>query len=292
MEEMLSAPRDSWNFVFWSTLVLELLGRAALSRISPALLADHDNWNHLYYALGHEPKAKKFTPKSIAAAQVFERVGDIYPEFTPELKGFCLGHANRRNSDLHSGEGVFDGLKSSAWLPNFYKSCEVLLNTGGVTLERFTGAAEAKVASQIMKAASDDSAKAVAGTISAHKTVWEGKDAKEKTKLGGQAALWARRGVGHVVQCPACKCSAILTGEPIASPIKTIKEDEITETQEQLPNKFECIGCGMKITGLSQLSAAGLGDAFKSTQVYDAAEYYATEDRTPDYDDDNNEPMG
>jgi len=129
-------------------------------------------------------------------------------------------------------------------------------------------------------------------TISAHKTVWERKDAAEKKKLMGQAALWARRGVGHVVQCPSCNCSAILIGEPIASPVKTIKGDEITETQEQLPNKFECIGCGMKITGLSQLAAAGLGDAFKSTQVYDAAEYYSPEDRTPDYDDDNNEPFG
>jgi len=48
----------------------------------------------------------------------------------------------------------------------------------------------------------------------------------------------------------------------------------------------------MKITCLSQLAATGLGDAFQSTQVYDAAEYYSPEDRMPDYDDDNNEPVG
>jgi len=37
-EQMLSNPRESWQFAFWSSLALELLARAALASVSPALL--------------------------------------------------------------------------------------------------------------------------------------------------------------------------------------------------------------------------------------------------------------
>jgi hypothetical protein len=47
----------------------------------------------------------------------------------------------------------------------------------------------------------------------------------------------------------------------------------------------------MKIAGLSQLSACGLGDTYKRTITYDAADYYKPADNHPDYEDDNNEPV-
>ncbi len=46
-----------------------------------------------------------------------------------------------------------------------------------------------------------------------------------------------------------------LTENRLPLPHKTIKEDEITETQEYLPTQFECIACGLKIFGLSRLNA-------------------------------------
>src|SRR2546421_295754 len=72
-EEMHRCERDDWRFAFWSTLSLELLARAALAHISPVLLADvrSDSWRHLFYALGHAPKAAKFVPKSIDISEVF-----------------------------------------------------------------------------------------------------------------------------------------------------------------------------------------------------------------------------
>ena len=41
-----------------------------------------------------------------------------------------------------------------------------------------------------------------------------------------------------------------------------------------LPSAFECIACGLKISGLSKLSACGLGDAFTSTTRMTPAEYF------------------
>ena len=66
--------------------------------------------------------------------------------------------------------------------------------------------------------------------------------------------------------------------------------DLIIETQDYLPVKFECIACKLKISGLSQLSACGLGNVFKHTSTYDAANYYAPQDDYDGYEDDNNEP--
>ena len=290
VEEMLSIPRDDWRFLFWSTLSLELLARSALSNISPALLADQKDWNNLLYSLGFQPHAKKFIPKSMDITAVFSRLQELLPDFTPELEGFCSGHLSKRNEELHSGLTPLIGVSSSSWLPNYYKASGALLESLGSSIEKHFGKEEAKVAEALVNAADDESAKAVAKSINAHKVVWEDKAEKEKKKLKTQSNTWATRHEGHRVICPSCGCDALVTGTAISAPIKTIKEDEITETQQYLPNKFECIGCGLKISGLSQLNAAGLGDAYKATFVYDAAEYYAPEDEYPEWEPDFNEP--
>lgn len=41
----------------------------------------------------------------------------------------------------------------------------------------------------------------------------------------------------------------------------------------------------------ARLAASGLGDPFKKTLTYDAADYYKPEDDASGYEDDNNEPM-
>ena len=43
--------------------------------------------------------------------------------------------------------------------------------------------------------------------------------------------------------------------------------------------------------GSLALAASGLGDPFKKTSTYDAADYYKPEDDMSGYEDDNNEPV-
>ena len=51
IQEMQSFETRDWQFAFWSALALELLARAALSSISPTLLADAAaDWNNVYRA--------------------------------------------------------------------------------------------------------------------------------------------------------------------------------------------------------------------------------------------------
>lgn len=283
---------DEWEYALWSSLALEFLARAALANVSPALLAETDNknWTSLYHALGFSPNEERYSPKSISISDVFQRLTAILPEFTKELESFGKLHTGRRNSELHSGELAFDGIRSSVWQPRFYQTCAVLLASMGMTLRDFLGEDEANVAAQLIAAAADDSAKAVKGEVEAHKKVWSAKDEVIRNQLSTQAAIWATRQVGHRVKCPACMSQSLVVGEPVAAPARKLIDDEITETQAHLPNRFECIACGLKLTGLSRLAAVGLGDRYKKTNVYDAAEYYAPDDDLAGYEDDNNEP--
>lgn len=278
---MCSHSKDSWEYAFWSTLVLELLGRASLSNVSPTLLADAKDWNNIYSALGHAPKAQKFIPKSIDISSVFTRLKEVISGFTTDNVSFSILHMSRRNSELHSADAPFDSIKNSAWLPSFYQTSEILLISMGESLELLIGKPEAKIAKKMIAAANDDSAKIIAKTVNGYKVVWESNNELMKKKLSEQASAWATKQNGHRVKCPSCESDALVTGEASAAPIKTIKDDLITEKQEYMPNKFECIACGLKVTGLSHLSACGLNGTFTATHTYDAVDYY-----TPIHDDD------
>jgi hypothetical protein len=54
IERMQHEPSDGSEHALWSSLALELLARAALSNVSPALLADTSerSWQHLFHSLG------------------------------------------------------------------------------------------------------------------------------------------------------------------------------------------------------------------------------------------------
>ena len=291
-EIMLSFPHADWQFAVWSTLTPELLSRAALSRFSPTLVADSkQSWDNLLFALNIPPKTKNFIPRSVDISEALRRLQELLQDFTPELESFCRKHMSLRNEELHSGATPFMGVKLTSWLPTYYRAFDVLLRSMDDSLERFLGSAEAKVARDMIAAARDQSAKSIRKTINAHREVWNNKSDVDKELLGQQSSTWATRQDGHRVTCPACNCNAILDGSAIVPPRRTIGEDEITEKQEFLPSRFECVACGLKVSGLPQLSAAGLGDTYNATFTYDANEYYASQlyDAYGGYGDDFNE---
>lgn len=289
-EEMSKHSPDDWRFALWSSLTLEFLARAVIASRSPALLADPRERDNLFYALGHTPTAKKFVPRSIDTRTVLASLRELVPTFTSELEGFSAQHFARRNEELHSAGLPFDGGHAS-WLPMYYEACSVLLKVLGKTLAFLLGTSEATAARKMIAASKSESAKAVLKTIATHKKQWTSLSGPEHTKLRQQATAWATRHAGHRVQCPSCASTALVTGVPIAAPSKNLKEDIIVETQQYLPATFECVACKLKISGLSRLTASGLGSPYKATFSFDAAEYYRPDDDDEFYgfDDDNNE---
>ena len=291
-EEMFTHTPDDWRFVLWSTLALELLARAALSSISPALLADAKDWNNVYFAFGHEPRSRKFVPKSIDITSVFARLQSSHFALDPRLESFGVLHMQRRNEEVHSGGSPLSDIKSSTWLPTFYETCKALLQGMGESLGSMFDSATVTSAEQMITAARDESAKAVRGTIVGHKTVWDQKEEAEQDRLRAQASVWAARHLGHRVECPACGSDALVTGVPTAPAVRTLEDDNVVERQAYVPTRFECVACTLKINALPQLHAADLADTYTSTTKYDASEYYAPEsDEWEGYEPDNNEPL-
>ena len=177
VEKMLATSRDDWDFALWSSQALEFLMRAALADYGAALLADTsgDDVSHLLNAMGIQPKAKKYIPKSVATSDVINRLELIIPEFTSELAGFCRRHTSLRNAELHSAQLAFDGVKHSTWLPIFYKTCKVLLINLGRNLPDLFPHDECDTAEKLIAVIADEAANAVKATIDAHRTVWKDK---------------------------------------------------------------------------------------------------------------------
>ena len=48
----------------------------------------------------------------------------------------------------------------------------------------------------------------------------------------------------------------------------------VIQRQSRIPSSFECIACGLRISGLSKLSACNLGDSFHEKSTYSPAEFF------------------
>lgn len=273
-ESMSENDDTAWKFGLWSALTLEMLVRSAVASISPALLADGQDWANVLYGLGGQPKRPKFVPKSATITELLGRAEDLIPNFSREHSNFCASHFSRRNSEVHTGSYPFENLGSSSWLPMFYSVCEVLLAGIGATLESLFGTDGAKIARENIEALRDETAKSVNGTINAHKTVWEQKNDEERELAKSQAETASLRHYGHRVDCPACCSTALLQGSPSGEAKRSVDGDGISERQVMRPETFSCIACGLKISGFSKLLAAGMGSTYISTSHYDPVDYF------------------
>lgn len=272
VDQMESVTVDDWRYGLWSSLAIEFLGRAALSHISPVLLADGDNWRNSAFAIGLAPTTKKFRPISIPIAEVVKRLEELIPEFGREHADFCAIHANRRNEELHTGSLSFSGLGTSLWLADFYGTCQILLESMGRNIsELFSNPSEVI---EIIDSKSDETAKAVNKDISAYRQVWQNLEQKERERLKDRSSTMVSRRLGHVVDCPACLSRALLSGSPSGAVSTSIDDGEVVQKQTMMPTSFECKACGLKIDGLSKLSACNLGDAFTGTTTISPSEYF------------------
>lgn len=273
-EVMFEHQDNNWQFGLWSAFVVEMLVRATVANVSPVLLADSKDWNNLLHALEQPTKKQKFVAKSASITELIQRVEDLVDGFTREHSNFCASQVARRNSEVHSGNMPFEYLGTSSWLPSFFTVSQILANEISESLESLFGNEVAEQAKEEISALKDDTANAVKGTITAHKTVWSDKTPEEQEQARKQADTVSLRHYGHRVNCPACGSTALLHGKSAGEAKKEVSDDGIIERQVMRPETFQCVACGLKINGYSKLRAADLGDTYISTSHYDAIEYF------------------
>ena len=287
IDRALNEERDGPLFPFWCSLALEFLGRAAIAIVSPTLLAEPDKDHvHLLYALGKGSPKKG--PKSIHASLVFSLCKQLVPNFGPEEGQLCESLANRRNEELHSGGLPFESLPPD-WVSSFYATSQVLLVAQSLTLDDFLGKTEAKAAAKMIAHTQKQVLEKVKKSISAHKTTFEEKDEKEKKELLGKSELLAKSATatgGHRVSCPACAAKTWVTGEMISGQEAKFEGGQIVERSAMLPTSFKCVACGLKLSGHSELNAAGVGGQFTRSVRYDPIEYYGEYQAGEEYNND------
>jgi len=271
------------EFQLWAAITLELLGKATLSRIHPVLVVNPDKFDYLLVACGHTNSSDY---KTITATTLFERCRRIVKNFDKVAEDFCVQLANRRNGDLHSGEIPFAGVAIETWQPKYWQSHEILLEAQGKTLSDYIGPDEAAAAEEIITNASAALVGAVQGRIRRHRTLFEETHpAKSQAQVREHAriAVSARIGGGQrTTSCPACDSLGILTGKLEHEEDIGPNDDEpwLMEVRRFYKSEsFECIVCGLKLTGIAEVTAADVPLEFEEIEFEEI-------DYEPDYGND------
>jgi hypothetical protein len=107
----------------WASLSLELLAKAALSRVSPLLIAKpNEEGTNLLIASGLVEGEASF--ESIPAKTLFSRCKKSFRPFDDQRsQQFSMA----RNEYLHSGGTAFMAIPESAWWPRFWSQSIILL---------------------------------------------------------------------------------------------------------------------------------------------------------------------
>lgn len=271
-ERMVAAGSGEDEQALWSAALLEILARAALSNISPVLLADEKNWRNIAFALGKNATSKRFNPTSIGIKEVLTRLVEYDARVNQEVVNFCAAHFDRRNAELHTGEFAFAEYGSSSWLPKFYHAAEVFLMIMDHELSDLFD--EVEHIRGLIDSLSDKAAESVNSDIIAYRKVWGDKTEEDRELFKQRASVWATRHTGHRVHCPACGCDALVTGTPTGPVTTRADEYGIEQKQGQLPSSFECVACGLRIAGYSKLAACNLGNMFTATTHVEPSEFY------------------
>jgi hypothetical protein len=275
-ERAFEESREDPLFGFWCSLGLELLARAAVASVSPALLAEPDpDHKNLLYAL--KVKTAIAGRKSLAIARVLNLCTLLFPTFSEEDRKVALALVNRRNDELHSGTSAFTEYPAKDWLVDFYRACRSLAESMGESLEGLFGKEEASVAAEALSQSHTEVMGKVMRAIAtqakafATKTPEERVAAADAAKVEGDQLAHKRH---HRVTCPACGSVATVQGEPFG-PEKVIHEDgTIVVRRAVSPRSFSCPACSLKLQGYPELEVAGVGGQYTRTTEFSPGDYY------------------
>ncbi|MBP6056661.1 MAG: hypothetical protein KAZ91_01985 [Candidatus Fonsibacter sp.] len=275
-EKAYDEDKEESYFGLWCALGLELLARSAIAKVSPTLLAEPDrDHQNLLHALGLG--SVKSPRKSIATINVLSLCQSLITDFTEADFKTASAVINRRNEEVHSGAAAFEEYPTQQWIAGFYKCCQILCEFQDETLNSLFGGEIEKEAKLILTEVEESVIGKTKSLIAAHSKVFEVKapkrieELKEEARKNGDKLSYRGH---HRVECPSCKCTATIFGEPYGKQNVENKEDEIVVRQSILPTKFSCTACELNLNGFTSLKAAGIGNHYTRRNKYSPEEYY------------------
>jgi len=267
------------EYQLWASMALELLAKSSLSRIHPALVADPTHYQSLFAACGVSvsPDIKTITAKTL-----FLRLSHISKSFDSRVKEFCEQLALRRNSEVHSGESPFSGMKADAWEKKYWHAIEVILSMQKKDLDEWLGAEHSKAPKNILQDAERAVQLAVETRIShkkedfekEHKSKKKRDELIEKSKSIRYWDYWKKFDYSvdgyELNDCPSCSAKGILGGllwhEEISDEYD--EDDPYKEYVEKTysAEEFLCPTCDLRLSGTRELAVTNLPEEFSETE--------------------------
>lgn len=262
---------DFEESALWAAVALELLGKAALSKISPLLIADPtDDGRSLLVAAGVSSDFPRF--KSITAKAVFSRCARAFPPFRADGAD-QVAHA--RNADLHSGSNPFSGLDTDTWWESYWSLAILLVHAYDETIESLVGHQRAQTVEEILarQAANvDQRTKAMIERAKQRIVLAAGSadGEREIKRLAGRLLVLHNGDFFEECTCPACGQTGILAGSDVQDgEVVYDGKGGAWEQVEVFAELFGCEYCGLELGEPQYLTAAGLPDSFHAKREYE-----------------------
>ena len=252
---------DSPDYALWHAFALEHLARAALCSVHPVLNADPQQWQNLFYGVG---VIRTEQPKSLPIHAVYGRLVHLLDDFTGNHKSFCGEMANRRNTELHSSELPFNGLKTQSWLARYYEIAEVLCAATNHSLEDLLDE-ETEGARTLIEASKGDGLGKVKARLAKHRAEFDQIPAEKQLALQYAAAAVSSAFPDTITKCPACESEGRLEGTWFKEGKPRYENASLVSDVTYLSNMFRCSVCRLELHGEEDILFAELPPTFSTT---------------------------
>lgn len=270
-----NAPRDDDQYLLHVSFFCEFFIRGVLVFKSPVLNADlaEDSLLHAAGVDGFE------SAKTIALKTAITRLKAAYPELKPNNFDPIQLLVDARNRELHGESDEISTQEPNQILPAVYllavKGCEVT----GLSLVDLMGTEDADAAQEAANAVLKDRSHRVKSDIKNARDRFYERPPAEQAELRKKEASF-----GYAVQtngthlkphrCPACGSQAVVGGKPIGVSREFLRDGSVMYESRAVPTGFSCDVCGLKLSGLAELMAAGLPHEITTLDERDPVEFF------------------
>jgi hypothetical protein len=257
------------EYQLWASLALELVGKAALAKIHPCLVADPQSKVSLFAAAGMSISPDT---KTIAATTLFDRLTHVSKRFDEKTKEFCTNMSLKRNAELHSGEAPFEGVVAASWEGRYWHTAEIIVEASDSSIESWLGADKAKAPKELLAEythATEEAAKVRVETAAEAFNARQKNERKEAHARAAAIDVWNMRRSFRLraddiweTECPACKSRAFLAGVKYDEEVSD-EEDESDPYEElvdvsYVAEEFLCPSCNLHLDSREAIEAVGL----------------------------------
>lgn len=256
----------------WASLALELLGKAALAKVSPLLIAEPtEDGANVLIAVGLIEGTAKFT--SVRASTVFKRCGKAFRPFNAAT---AMTIADARNEYLHGAGVGIAPLDPDKWWPRFWALASILLDAQDRDLDEFVGSERVATAQKHL----DQNAKNVEHRVEsllnrAQQRLSQAKSGTLPAKIQAEWSTSINHSAGlsysTLADCPACDAQGTLEGDDGSNMSYEYERDGDEDdpfamsfwANVDVPSDyFSCPTCHLVLDGYDLIVQAGLPDHF------------------------------